>query len=371
MALYAIHYAWLKGHGAKAPVGIWGEGGVSYYPPETQQHEPAGHLAKDESKDMLWPRWVAKRVGWGSMQGTSWDGVESELPMQEVLEQIRAEYFAERHPPVTFALDGDGSISDKEDSDASDESEAEEDSGDHGDEQPAELAARFVIAQSWWIASELARRHPQHVVYEMHPGGGTYDVLALFTLPHAPVDRAIMINRAGTLQVHNVPGVGDRIVGTWSDVLGTQNAHRVVKQIEAAAQLSLSGTAPKSTKRTLAYRFIACVLNAALNDRHDWDARNESFDSSGLYPGSRNLNNFLKDFPDVRGDLATTPRIGLLSEPESHFWGILRDSEPVAVVSIEGKVYRKDRRYDLGHAYEAGTRRMTTLVTTVIGDLLP
>lgn len=29
-------------------------------------------------------------------------------------------------------------------------------------------AHRFAIAQSWWIASELVRRHPELVVYEMH-----------------------------------------------------------------------------------------------------------------------------------------------------------------------------------------------------------
>ncbi|WP_454116041.1 TY-Chap2 family putative peptide chaperone [Microbacterium aurum] len=41
----------------------------------------------------------------------------------------------------------------------------------------AHPATRFVIAQSWWIASELVRRHPDLVIHESHPGGGMYDCL--------------------------------------------------------------------------------------------------------------------------------------------------------------------------------------------------
>ncbi|MGD4206363.1 hypothetical protein QT666_22610, partial [Xanthomonas citri pv. citri] len=42
-------------------------------------------------------------------------------------------------------------------------------------------ANRFAIAQSWWLASELVRRHPELMIYEMHPGGGQYDVLCVAT----------------------------------------------------------------------------------------------------------------------------------------------------------------------------------------------
>lgn len=46
-------------------------------------------------------------------------------------------------------------------------------------EAQVEIAGRFRIAQSWWIASELARRNPHLFIHEWHPGAGGYDCLGL------------------------------------------------------------------------------------------------------------------------------------------------------------------------------------------------
>lgn len=47
MTLYAVHHAWIDGHAVKAPVGIWSEGGVSFYPPETESHRKKGRFASE------------------------------------------------------------------------------------------------------------------------------------------------------------------------------------------------------------------------------------------------------------------------------------------------------------------------------------
>ena len=149
-------------------------------------------------------------------------------------------------------------------------------------------------------------------------------------------------------------------------------AELAVDEDEDVAQLGSTTKAPASSPRSLAYRFIASLLTVTVNDRHVWDARNEFIDSSGdWWPGDHEVNHFTDVFPEVRRDFVFVPAIGLGHEPASHFWAILRDQLPVAIVSIEGRVYRQDRHYDVAEEYVANGRRMLPLVASVLRDLLP
>ncbi|CAN5262267.1 hypothetical protein BH09ACT3_BH09ACT3_08640 [soil metagenome] len=245
------------------------------------------------------------------------------------------------HPTGTFAAEHDGRT-------------------ENGDVPPA---PRFVIAQSWWVAAEVARRHPVLIIHEMHPGGGMYDCLALLTPDgHKPI---VQLNRVGTLHIPAVPEY--RV--DWNEVMSARSPHAVVKEIEEVAQLGQVVKAPKSTPRVLAYRFIATLLTMTVNDRHAWDARNEFLDSSG--DELLELRGYLDGFPKAQRDSATTPPIGLWQEPHSHFWAVLRDEEPIAMVSIEGWVYRRDTALDLALLYSESGHSITRVVTAVLGDLLP
>lgn len=375
MTLYAVHHAWIDDHAVKAPVGIWSEGGASFYPAETESHRKGGSQAETEASQMPWADWVEKRTEWGSTYGASWSAVESDEPMEKVLASLRAEFFSEPHPIKTFSLPVPEDHSAEEDSDAA-EDESEHEREDSQEAEHAEPAQRFVLAQSWWIAAELTRRHPELLVHEMHPGGGQYDVLAVFAPPYDAAGARVMLNRAGTMQVHahdghnGVPDIA--LIGTWADALSARSPHAVIKQIEDVAQLNALTKAPSSTPRALAYRFIATLLTTAVNDRHHWDARNEFIDSSrDWWPGDPEINGFMDAFPEVQHDFASTPEIGIWHEPESHFWAILRDQIPVAVVSIEGRLYRQDRHFDLVDEYANHGRRMLSVVAGALGDLLP
>lgn len=372
MTLYAVHHAWIDDHTVKAPVGIWKEGGISFYPAETESYRKKGSQAETESSQMLWAHWVEKRTEWGSTYGASWSAVESDESMEKVLTDLRAEFLSESHPmkKISEPVGAD----EKEDSEATKEDfgEDEEDSEELELDEPAQ---RFVVAQSWWIAAELVRRHPELLVHEMRPGGGQYDVLAIFALPHDASSARVMLNRAGTMQIHThdghngVPDIS--LIGTWADALSARNPHSVIKQIEDVAQLNTLAKAPPSTPRALAYRFIATLLTTTVNDRHSWDARNEFIDSSSdWWPGDPETNGFIDRFPEVHRDFSSTPELGLWHEPESHFWAVLCDQIPVAIVSIEGRVYRADRRHNLADEYAANGRRMLPLVTNILSDLL-
>ena len=201
-------------------------------------------------------------------------------------------------------------------------------------------------------------------------------MLTAFALPYDMALVHVMLNRVGTIQVHILDGCNgvpkSITIGTWADALSASNPHDVVKRIEVVAQLSTVTKAPTSTPRALAYRFIATLLTTTLNDRHVWDARNEFIDSSGddWWPGDPEVHGYTVGFPKVHEDFASTPEIGLWQEPNSHFWAIMRDQIPVAIVSIEGRVYRQDSRFDLANEYAANGRRMLPLVVSIIGDLL-
>jgi hypothetical protein len=242
---------------------------------------------------------------------------------------------------------------------------------------PNGASQRFVLAQSWWIGAELVRRHPELVLHESHPGGGQHDVLAAFTLPWDKAMMHVMLNRVGTMQVHTLDGHNGEPkvtrIGTWAETLSAQNPHEMVQRIERAAQLETSSAGTKSAPRVLAYRFIAALLATTVNDRHVWDARNDFIDTSGddWWPGDPEVHGFTDGFPGAREDFLSTPAIGLWHEPNSHFWAILRDEIPVAIVSIEGRVYLQNRHYDLADKHAANGGQIAQLVVDVVGDLLP
>ncbi|SDD23886.1 hypothetical protein SAMN05216410_3016 [Sanguibacter gelidistatuariae] len=235
-----------------------------------------------------------------------------------------------------------------------------------------EPAGRFVNAQSWWIASEIARRHPQLIIHEMHPGGGMYDVLGI--MKPGGRESLAWLNRTGRICVatgdDRSPSDDDSFQLTWTDVMAMASPHTAVKAIEVAAGLVLTGKAPASTPRTLAYRVIANVINSCSNDRHHWDVRNEFIDSSSDDDGV--LNGYLDAFPEARSDSARTPRLGLWHEPESHFWAVLRDDEPVALISIEAALYLPGKKpIDMMAEYKRHGRRIIPCMASLLGDLLP
>lgn len=195
-------------------------------------------------------------------------------------------------------------------------------------------ASRFAIAQSWWIAAELSRRHPGLVVSETHPGGGTYDVLRVASL-RAPAASRVLLNRVGTVQVHG--GLADDFAVPWTEVAGMNAPQDFVKRLEGQAGWRPPLNQPVADMRTLAYRFIAAVLAAFVNDKHSWDARSVFFDSADWDDGIESPVGFI----GLDDALSRTPRLGIPGEPQSHFWTLERDGSHLLVISIEGFVFSR------------------------------
>jgi hypothetical protein len=354
---YAIHIDWIPGHAQNGPVGIWNENGEYHYPVSTAALQTKGAQSfANRGNAHTYETWLAMRAETTSTYGANWSPIDTNEPMQAVIEAMVTEFLAVEHPPSSFVSD----VPDSHDADA-DSHDADADERTQA-AAPAVPAMRRIVSESWWIASVLAARHPEYLVWEMHPGGGMYDCLALWKPGEHP---SVQMNRVGS--IHVLSSTDFRL--NWSDVLADPSPHGTVKAIEGAAGLPMGGPRPSSTPRTLAYRFIATLLRLQLHDRHDWDARNEFLDSAEWEV--EELRGYLDRFPVAVEAARTAPEIGLHSEPQSHFWAILRDEEPVAIISIDGVLYRDGETFDLMAEYRVAGRSITRVVVKCAGDWLP
>lgn len=243
---------------------------------------------------------------------------------------------------------------------------------DDADEAPwgyVAPASRFHLEQSWWICSELVRRHPDHIVYEMHPAGGSADVLVV--RPARKLrdgDGMVQINRGGTIRVeihrdNNNPDWID--VGHSAVSIAERNPHALVKELESVARMGDVTTAPSSTPRSLVFRFASTVLTSLLNDRHSWDWRQSYLDSSGLLFDVPPR--FIDRFPSASEEARRVE-----FEPwdwrirQAHFWALLRDDEPIAMVSTEGRLHFRGRVHELYPQYVARRRNIHALASDML-----
>jgi hypothetical protein len=232
-------------------------------------------------------------------------------------------------------------------------------------EQTWEPARRFVLAQSWWIASELVRRHPQLLALETHPGGGQYDCLSIVDSASRQDLPLIDINRVGRIHVPRAEAFEPI---TWASALGENHAHAVVRVVEAGAQLQPPTQAPPTTAKVLAYRVIARVLTTLVDDRHDWDVRSgylQTFQlGSGTWPE-------LSEFPGVAPFLDERRPDDVEGQPAFRFWFVKRGTESVAVLDTDSRLYLRDRPpIELLPIYKR-TRSLTATIGETLSHLLP
>ncbi|WP_157607259.1 TY-Chap2 family putative peptide chaperone [Sanguibacter suarezii] len=347
---YAVHLDWIPGHGQNGPVGIWNERGECHYPQATAALQAEGAQAfSDRGASHTFESWLEMREETTSAYGANWSSIDTDEPMETAIEAMVAQFLAVSHPEAALVSDTGDSL---------DANEIEPDSSI----VPDEPSLRRIIAESWWIASELAARHPEYVVWEMHVGGGLYDCLALL-LPGGTIPD-VQMNRAGSL--HVISNADFHL--SWREVLGDPSPHGSVKAIEEAARLALPGPRPRSTRRTLTYRFIAALLRMQIHDRHSWDVRNEFLDSSDWE--EEESRGYVERFPTAAAAAKITTKLGVYGEPSSHFWAILRDEVPIAVVSVEGVLYREDGTFDLMAEYRGAGRSVARVIAKCVGDWL-
>lgn len=339
--------------GGLEPVGVWavdGENLSNHYPPEFSKYEERGWKALLNRPNMPMLEWVSYKAGtspnWQLLDAALVTGLAFVEPsLADVYGSVRAE-FAEAqggHERVRGAASVSAMGSE---------------SGHHGTSP--------VIVRSWGIAAELVRRHPELLVYEMHPGGGMYDVLCIATPDQVSPGEAseqpkVMLNREGSIHVL----VGEKPVfhTDWESVL-VRPLRESVSVLESATAWGSPEAVPSSTPRSLAYRFLATSVAFFSDAVHEWDVRSEFMDSSGDFPARPDR---LAEFPSALEAVRSTPRLGIHGEPHSHFWSLMRGGEALAVVSVEGQVHwRNGSMTELSEAHQKHGRRMRRLTATLL-----
>lgn len=357
MPTYAIHHDWIDGHAMQGPVGIWNELGESHYPASTEHLRGRGHRVKSRPQGRSWAGHLEYLTETASAYNANWSVVESERSMQELIEALHSTFLADSHPVKNFEAP-ESQLNPHQESDGGEEDSAEpEVSTDPPQVHPA---TRFVLAQTWWVASEFVHRHPDWAIrYGDH--------LSYLTLVNPSGDLPHAVCNPDTVHLFAEGSVHETI----RNLLSADDPHSVIKEVERFLGNAPRKGAPPSTPRSLAYRFLTAALTMTVNDRATWDVRNEILGDDewgdGVVRGF-----YLASFPEA--ELATTyirSEDWDRGEQLRHFWALLRDESPVAIVSVEGTVYRPDRKIDLMAEYRLHEGRMLPVVVSALADLLP
>lgn len=210
------------------------------------------------------------------------------------------------------------------------------------------VSPELIAAFSWAVAARVVRRHPHLEIVEEHPGGGTYDCLAIRASEDgSPAESIVHLNRVGSIHVAG-PTSGWAWRGAWAELVASTDFRFATQLIEHHAGLPQVAGTPPATPTTVTYRFVAALLMSQIGGFRRWEAW---YDFGGeTWSGLP-----LPPWPD-RGDRGR--------------WILYRDEAPVAVLnSASGIVELGDgSRLDLMARYRSD-RRVDALVATVMGSL--
>jgi len=350
-----VHRARVAPHGGLEPVGVWAVAGVDaypYYPTEFAKYETRGERALfSRPPSISIEEWAAYKVAtspnWGRYEPDSF--LTGRVALDAVFAQMRAEHEVQLREKSDLARE---TIS----------------SSDNAQGGSGWGASGWIIVQSWQIAAALVRKHPDLIVSEVHPGGGTYDALCVTSIdqmsPTVSSARSqVMLNRVGSIQVLE----GEDFAIDWPMHPADEGVHLIVEQLERAADWSPPAVTSSATPRSLAYRFIAATLELVLFDRGRWDARCEFLDTAG----GQIQASFLSEFPTAMEESRSVSLLGIWGEPESHFWAITRDGIAVAIVSIDGTLHRrKGPTVNLVAAYSKHNRSIRRVTAVLLAEWL-
>lgn len=203
---------------------------------------------------------------------------------------------------------------------------------------------RLIYLQSWWVASELIRRHPEIDLRETHPGGGQYDCLTIVSPRSLPGTLHIDMNRKGRIHIHS--GFSPRFVESkwdirhpveWSAESEQIDRRSIPRYLEAAAGLPVPTETPLTTPKTLVFRVAYQLLLFTLNEPREWEVHNALFDSDGM--GTDWDPNYFADVTSARLALAQSSNP---DQQQSHFWAVVRDGRCLALLQENGTLHRPD-----------------------------
>jgi len=193
--------------------------------------------------------------------------------------------------------------------------------------------SRIFEPLAWRFLTVLYRKHHRQLggISELHPGGGQYDVRALFTLSGEP---AVMINLGASLQTCSSRPLRVESPDLWPRLAAT-GFDGLLEEVSASLGL------PEDTGEPTAvwtYRFISSFLQAAALYRPRWTCEMEQHDSSDS-GGSRG---FIDHFPGARQAFDAWKGPRLYGTPGYFFWSLVREGSPTLLVDTTGRLWSRE-----------------------------
>ena len=181
-------------------------------------------------------------------------------------------------------------------------------------------SVRHTSAVAFWLASELARRHPHYVVRSDGP------------------ERLILESAAGpTIHIsrHAAVSVGGReLVGT-SELFAAEDKRGLIGEVEQRIGLPARSQAAPTTERTIVYRSMAHIAALVVAEKAAWDFVPVDNGNSG---GA---------------------------------WQLTRDGDSLAFLAPDGNVRVSGKTVNLLERYHFHSHRMTPMIGEVFGGVLP
>ena len=203
----------------------------------------------------------------------------------------------------------------------------------HG--KPFEPAPRFVLAQAWWISSEICRRQSHLRILESWPLDGFYHGLEVGRELNGPHIFMNFLGRIHLFPSFSAPSIDPELEPIpWGRVMGAESPHEIVKEIEGLMQWENS-SADVTTPRSLVYRSIAAILSAKIDDRERWNVAS-AYGEGGFedWPG------LLDEYQGCR--LALQNDTEMVPPPSTRVWLLKRGRETVSALSEFGLRFSRD-----------------------------
>jgi hypothetical protein len=236
--------------------------------------------------------------------------------------------------------------------------QVEPEPGTEADDKPTQNffpAPRFVLAQAWWIASELCRRNSHLRILDAWPLDGFYHGLEVGEKLNQDY---VFLNFLG--HIHYFPSSSHLDGPSWGRVLGAESPHEVVKEIENAMEWGSDGADP-TTPRSLVYRTIAAVLSARIDDRERWSVA-AAYTVGGFVDWPELLDEYQGCRLALQKDTLASP------PPSTRVWVLQRGGTSVAVMSDLGLLFAKGMApTDLMKVYRR-RRKLADVVSLVLAD---
>lgn len=228
-------------------------------------------------------------------------------------------------------------------------------------------ADRFTLSRAWWIAAQLVRRHPALTLSRV------VDTEQIPLLIVHDVAETTMVQFDLPAWIQFLTPTGLRRI-TWAEVFAEGDPLAIVRTIETEAGLGVPIEA-RDSPQSLVYRTIACALALGLDSHATWQAvhaRVEVADPDAtqwelfdVFPTGRAL---AEGVIDAALDRAETDGDFAFHQP---VWALLRDMEPVALLSVNGSVHTATGEEDLIAAFDDAGRSISATTVALLGDHLP